>query len=77
MRANTCGRSIAWARQRSRSKAKQQMEKELDKASAMGYSNTVARIKALAVALKEFYVTIGVERTTAQLKAVRVLSEAL
>ena len=64
--------SIAWARERSRSKAKLSMEKELKSSAARGYSNTLARIKALAVALKEFYAQIGVEKPTAQIKKVNL-----
>ena len=36
----------------------------------MGYGPTLARIKALAMALKEFYQAINVERSTDQIKQV-------
>ena len=37
----------------------------------MGYGTTLAKIKTLAIALKEFYIAIGVSKTVDQIKLVR------
>ncbi len=68
--------SIAWARERSRTKTRQHLEKEIESAKSKGFSNSIARTKVLAVALGEFYAAIGVERTSAQVKAVRACVRA-